>query len=146
MCHSRDGNMPTRRIDAFSFILVGMRLGSDNRPSASDMERRRDLLVLGYQGTLITDPHHSAMASAGADEAACVREFPFEPWLTGALRELNLRVSDELCNCGGERIDCDALVEALRERLRDMITEVLAVSPEATEDSIARNFRCSPHC
>jgi len=114
---------------------MGMRL--DERPSVPEGARRRDLLVLGYQGTLIPDPDCSA-ASTG--EAGCVREFPLDPWVTEALRELNLRISDEERLCGGERIDLGALVEGLRERLRGMLTQVLAVSPEATEESIARNF------
>lgn len=114
--------------------------GSGKRPPVPDAARRRDLLVLGYQGTLIADPKHSATAPADVGGALCVHKFSLEPWLTDALRGLDLRISAEQRTFGGEPIDLGGLVEALRERLRDILTQVLAVSPDLTEESIARKF------
>lgn len=117
-----------------------MRLCSDENPIVSDLTRRCDCLVLGYQGTLRPDPDHSANAPAATDAAPCIREFPLEPWLTGALRELNLRVSAEQRDFGGEGVDLGALIEALRLRLRGMLTQVLAVCPATTEESLLRSY------
>jgi lantibiotic modifying enzyme len=109
-----------------------------SRP-VSDIARNSDLLVLGYQETLVPDPNH-ASAMRETDEGRCVRKFPFEDWLSCALRELDLRISTEPRISGGARIDPAALVDALRDRLTGILTQVLAVDPDATKEQIVRDF------
>jgi lantibiotic modifying enzyme len=99
---------------------------------------------LGYQGTLIPDPHHPAIAPAVTDDPLCVSGFPIEPRVTGALRELDLRIPAQQRACAGEPIDLAALVDALRERLRGMLTLALAACPDATEESLLRKFPALP--
>ena len=104
-----------------------------------------EALVLGYKGTLIPDSAHSAMATAGTDEADCIPEFSLAPWLESASRALDLRLSAERWDGRGERIDLGAWtlgawIGALRERLTGTLTQVLTVCPELSEKQVAHQF------
>jgi lantibiotic modifying enzyme len=120
--------------------MIDMDPGSDIRPSALHTEKRGDLLVLGYQGTLTPIPHDASTVSESPVEAPCVRELPLEFWLADALRRLHLRSSAEERECGEAPIDFGALVEALRHRLRDMLAQIVAICPDGTEESLSRKF------
>ena len=124
----------------FSVILVSMRHGSQPRSIAGEVARLRGLLVLGYQGTLIANPDRPAAASAGTYAAARISESWFESWLERALWELNLQIPAAQRNGHGEDVDHGPLLDALRERLRGMITQIVLASPNMSEQQIACEF------
>lgn len=105
-------------------------------------EENRGFLVLGYQGTLAPDPE-SRLDPAGAEEIA-VREFPLEPWIARALRDLSARRSAASAECRGTCIDPNALTETLRERLIGILTPAQAACPDAGEEALARSFPALP--
>ena len=80
------------------------------------------------------------MATAGTGGTDCIHQFSLRPWLESALRELDLRLSAKSGDGGGERIDLGALIDALNERLTGMLTQVLTVCPNLTEDQVAHQF------
>lgn len=96
--------------------------------------------MLGYQGTLIPDPHGLAAASARTPEAQCIPQLSLEPWMESARQELNLRLFAGRSDCAGERIDLCALFDALRERLMGMLTQVMNACPDANENQVALRF------
>jgi len=117
-----------------------MRPGFDEKSSVLNKERRRDLLVLGTQGTLIPDSRRFGLVLDGVDLNAGAAESLLEPWMCAAAREIDLRVPAEHRTCGGEPIDLAALFEGLGERLRGMLTQVLAAYPDTTPERLAREF------
>jgi hypothetical protein len=127
-------------VPRLSSILIDMDPGSDIRPSALHTAERGDLLVLGYQGTLTPIPHDAVTAPKSPVEAPCVREPPFEFWIADALRRLRLRTSAEERECGEASIDFGPLVEALRDRLRGMLAQIVAICPDGTEENLSREF------
>lgn len=122
----------------FSSILITMRIPLEPEPAAAD------LLVLGYQGTLAPALGRCADQASAAADGSFWRQFPVERWIAGAVRDLPSRISAARGECPGTCIEPSALVEALRERLGGILTQVLAACPDAQEESLARHFPALP--
>ncbi len=97
----------------------------------------RQMLVLGYQGTLQPDPTLGGAASAptASGGSVCVGSPPqiemlIEPLLAQALLGFEHRIPSGQRVFGGEPIPLDALVKLLRERLRGILTLVIAAHLE----------------
>lgn len=99
----------------------------------------RGLLVLGYQGILTADPEHRAGSDA-CPEKLPAAELPLEPWSRDAQGDLRRRLFAGPQECGGECIDIGALAEPLRERLAGILTQVLAVHPDTSEETLGRTY------
>lgn len=109
----------------------------------------RQMLVLGYQGTLQPDPHSCGGGSdpIPSGESVCVRSPPqmdgiIEPLLAGALHGLERRIPTRHRAFAGELISVDALLELLRERLRGILTLAVAACLKRGEVSAAAMDRC----
>lgn len=118
-----------------------MGCGVDRNTSVPGGAEHGDLLVLGYQGTLIPDPDRADSPSPGPrDASAAVHEFSLEPWVALALRELDLRIPAGQRPCGREPVELGPLTDGLRHRLSGMVTQVLLACPDAGAEVIARDF------
>jgi lantibiotic modifying enzyme len=88
------------------------------------------LLALGYQGTLIPDPH-AAESDPGAHS-----HFSLDPWIATANRDLQRRLAAGHPECGGQCFDPDALVSSLRERLLGILAQTFYAN--AIDESLAQ--------
>lgn len=120
--------------------LQGIRYSPDEGRSAPDESRCPQLLVLGYHGTLKPDSDSSPMASKRGDEDRSIPGFAVQRWLERASRELQLRVGSKRSEDRGERIDHGALIDALRDRIRGMLIQVMILCPATDEERIALEF------
>lgn len=107
------------------------------RPSAAGTSRR-GLLVLGYQGTLEPD------LAAGTEPFVQIRELPFESWVAAAVRDLQRRPLAGPCACEGKCFAPGTLVDSLRDRLTGILTQILALNPDATEETRTNQFPALP--
>ena len=104
----------------------------------------RQLLVLGYHGTLQPDPYLCIAGSwsATSEGGVCVGSPPqmealIEPLVGKAMLGLELRMPSRHRVFGGELISVDLLLEFLRERLRGILTLTVAACLERGEVSTA---------
>lgn len=103
----------------------------------------RQMLVLGYQGTLQPDPTLCQAAGPGYDHASGGIAVPggwppqmealIEPLLARALLGLERRTPAVQRVFGGELIPLDALLELLRERLRGILAQAIAAHLETAD-------------
>jgi lantibiotic modifying enzyme len=92
----------------------------------------RQLLVLGYQGTLEPDPnlHQAAFAcTAVPGDLPPEMEMVLEPLLADALLKLERRIPALQRVFGGEPTPLDSLLGLLRERLRGILMQAIAACP-----------------
>ncbi|HEY4051154.1 MAG TPA: DUF4135 domain-containing protein [Acidobacteriaceae bacterium] len=106
--------------------------------------QNRELLVLGYQGTLEPYPNLHQAAGTGCHPAANGTAIPgvsppwmemlLEPLLTDAIQRLERRVPAVQRVFGGEPIPTDSLLGILRERLRGILAQAIAACPLNADD------------
>lgn len=115
-----------------------MPVSPEIQPLRPATESRHGLLVLGYQGTLTANPEHAP----DRGPLVYVPQIPVDAWIAAARQRLDRRVPVEQQLC----VDSGALVQALRERLTGILTQVLAVDPDAIPDAIpdARKYPALP--
>lgn len=104
----------------------------------------RQMLVLGYRGTLQPDRHSCGGESEAiaSDGSVCVGSPPqmeglIAPLLVGALHGLDRRVPSRHRALGGEAISVDGLLELLLERLQGILTLPVAACLARGEASTA---------
>ncbi len=106
----------------------------------ADAANHRELLVLGYEGTLMQDMDLPATAPAETENAQWTSGLSLEPWLESASLDLHRRSSVEHSGAGWERIDLCAWFNALRSRLSGILTQIILDRPDLTERKIAHQF------
>lgn len=116
-----------------------------DRSSANSKDPQ--MLVLGYHGTLQTDPAFLAAVGAATQGWPPQMEMLLEPFVANARLQLARRIPAGHTLVSGEPIPVRALIEILRQRLQEILTLPLAdqlppanASATLTEMDLTREF------